>query len=511
MPARSQDLTIPVDVRIGILGHWDAEQEPQLAASVQSIIRELDAMLDRSQPSYTLAQGLADGADRLMPAADRNQSPSVTHAAGRVATALRHFLRSFKTERSKQQFRAMFDAAKGDAAPNPDRARGQQAIRDCSVLIAIWNRDQVFDQASAAPLIAYALESAGRTVYWIDPASGKIKCYENDDGFIDCIWHLNAYNAERVRPEQIAAGVRDRTETLEALAYQCQLQPGTLEPLERRVIPHFVRASRLAVFWQNWHVAAGFFIYGMAAVAVANATMVSLFGWGRPWIFAEVGEMGAILLVVGVSEFWEWLRRWIDYRFLAERLRASVFLFVAGLACEAPSSDQPVSWMVRALDSIRDCSLRALVPADLRAVTQFIQQGWILNQRQYYDQRSREFENKHRLLAGAGVALFLATAIAALLHALHSFHDERLIEAAATILPAGGAAVAGFRAFREYNRTSLQYAAMKKSLGRLAADMDKINTPQALIQLLQDADHAIIREHQGWRFLVDVHEPRETI
>ncbi len=511
-PARSQDLTIAVAVRIGILGHWDAEQEPQLAACVQAVLDELNAMLDRSQPTYTLVPGLADGADRLMPSMDRIQAPAVTHLAGRVTVALRHFFRSFKTESSKRQFRTLFGSAKSEAPPNADRLRWEQAIRDCSVLLAIWNRDQVFHPDSAAPLIAYALETAGRTVYWIDPATRKIRCYDNDDGFIDCIWHLNAYNAERIAVETVQDGTRAEMQALEALAYQCQLPSGTLEPLEARVIPHFVRASRRAVHWQNLHVAAGFFIYSMAAVAVANAIVVSVLGWDRRWIFAEVGEMGAILLVVGISEFWEWLRRWIDYRFLAERLRASIFLFVAGLACEAPSSDQPVSWMVRALESIRDLPLAPLQPPNLRPVKQFIREGWLEHQRKYYADRSEQFDTWHKLLAAAGVILFLATAVAALAHALEWWERyEKLIEAASAILPAAGAAVAGFRAFREYNRTSLQYAAMKKSLQRLADDLDKAATPEALIQLLRDADHAIIREHEGWRFLVDVHEPRETI
>ncbi len=168
--------------------------------------------------------------------------------------------------------------------------------------------------------------------------------------------------------------------------------------------------------------------------------------------------------------------------------------------------------MVRALESIRDLPLAPLQPPNLRPVKQFIREGWLEHQRKYYADRSEQFDTWHKLLAAAGVILFLATAVAALAHALEWWERyEKLIEAASAILPAAGAAVAGFRAFREYNRTSLQYAAMKKSLQRLADDLDKAATPEALIQLLRDADHAIIREHEGWRFLVDVHEPRETI
>jgi len=37
-----------------------------------------------------------------------------------------------------------------------------------------------------------------------------------------------------------------------------------------------------------------------------------------------------------VSALGGWHRKWIDYRFLAERLRAAMFLFIAGTPCDPP-------------------------------------------------------------------------------------------------------------------------------------------------------------------------------
>jgi hypothetical protein len=458
-----------------------------------------------------VVNGLADGAERIVSATGVG-SPPERHFTRRYLVGFRHYLASFKTEHSKDRFRAEIAATKSDEAPSPEAVRARQAIQDASVLIAVWKLGRFAIQASAGPLIAYALEESGRTVYWIDPESGAVTCYDNRDGFIDSIRHLNFYNAAYTGMGEIGFDIEQQIEALEKLAVECEIDPEALKPLQPRVIRHFVRASKLASKWQRWHVRAGALIYLLAAVAVANAAVGSLFHLGMRAVLAEAVEMGLILIAIGVSEVGEWLRRWLDYRFLAERLRATIFLYLAGIACELPEAEEPVPWMVRALESIRDAAVRPLNPGSVSAVRKFVLEGWILDQKAYYKRRGKEFRTKHEIFAALGIALFLATAVAALVHLLTDWErGEPWFEAAGIILPAAGAAVAGFRAFREYHRASLQYGAMERSLEKLRGDADKIATAGDLVRYLQDVDHAVMREHQGWRFLVDVHEPREAI
>ncbi len=414
--ARSQDLTIPVDVRIGILGHWDAEQEPNVVAGIATILGELNQMLDCSQPTYTLVPGLAEGAERVMSATPVGPL-TARHPVARFTVGFRHYRRSFKTERSRQRFRARFK--KSDSWSGQETVGERQAIGVSNVVIAVWSSGHVVDPSRAGLLIGYAIERMGRTVYWIDPASGNVICYDNDDGFIDSIRHLNLYNAGYADLGEIGFGVEEQIKALEELAVKCKIQPGSLAPLEARVVPHFVRASKLAARWQKWHVWSGRFIYGVAALAVANAAYVSVWAKEGSWVVLEVFEMALVLLMVAFSEISEWLRRWLDYRFLAERLRASIFLYLAGLRCETPNA-VPQSWMVRALDSIREGPPAALDPENLE-VKEFIVEGWILHQKEYYERRSKEFERWHEIFAYGGISLFVATAFAALFHFLGMF------------------------------------------------------------------------------------------
>ena len=62
---------------------------------------------------------------------------------------------------------------------------------------------------------------------------------------------------------------------------------------------------------------------------------------------------GSILLLISHSR--EWHRKWIDYRFLAERLRAGLFLSVSNIDIEPPKplphlslSHRSDDWTVRA-------------------------------------------------------------------------------------------------------------------------------------------------------------------
>jgi len=106
----------------------------------------------------------------------------------------------------------------------------------------------------------------------------------------------------------------------------------------------------------------------------------------------------------------------------------------------------------------------------------------------------------------------VGAAVAALFHASGWFESQKLLwEATAIILPAAGASLAGYRAYRGYRPTSLQYAGMAEALAKTAVDIDKITRPEVLTQVLADTLETFNREHQGWRVLVHVHEPSDTI
>ena len=70
-------------------------------------------------------------------------------------------------------------------------------------------------------------------------------------------------------------------------------------------------------------------------MAVGAAATIKLFlpSYHRLYWF-EVAAALSILFILGFSRVYEWHRKRIEYRILAERLRAAVFLHIAGVQPE---------------------------------------------------------------------------------------------------------------------------------------------------------------------------------
>ena len=503
------DLRIPAEVRVGIIGRWTPEQEKQVAAAFREIRSELEELLDHSRATFTLVPGPNHDAERWWAA--RNSKVSIMQRLLHCLPAeSRRYFRSFRTVPARTRFFKIVLAANqnlpGTAAA--ERGPAEQSIRNCDVLIAIWTPPSGLTPAGVAPLIRFALEDAGRTLYWIDPASGRMKRYDNYDRFIDSFVHLNRYNGERASPARIAVEVNAEIEKLERLASKAGLEAAALDPLRERVIPHFVRAGRLASGWQRRYIAAGFAIYLLAAVAVGTGTGAIL---GHPRMaFIEVAEMALILIIISSSELLELLRRWLDYRFLTERLRAAIHLYVAGMSSKI-GDEESTQWMNRALGWICDREPSQFPAGNLEAVKYFTRKGWVEDQRNYYFNRGGQLESWQKWSLRLGSFLFLTAAATALVHALEVSGAPEAWAGAAIIIPAFAASVAGFRAFREYRRTALQYSAMVRKLNDIAKRIKEAATSGELKELLAQADGAISQEHSGWRVLVHVHEPIEEI
>jgi hypothetical protein len=522
MNSSAPDLRIPTTVRIGVIGHHSLQQADQLAESVRAVLGKLDKILAHTPHSYVVLSSLAEGAERLVTNIihDWQQPPCQIEVLLPFSTE--EYIKSFDTQQSQREFQELWDKATAVRILDEKASglAGKEVISHCGILLAIWNGEEELDPAGISALVNYARNIAGRTVYWINAINGAIERFDNDDGTVESLEHLDQYNAERVDSGRLAAGVENSFTKLEALAYECGIRSGSLEPLQSSVLPHLVRSEILAARSQNWHVAAGLAVYLLAALAVATVTIVTLFLPCHPeWIWLEVAEIGLILAVLWFSWWSESLRKWIDYRFFAERLRATIFLFTAGLECEPPQapeylsmSHRPSEWMVTAFASVCNCPLQPLSEEEVESVRKFALKGWVLDQKEFYKRRGHRLRLMHEWLAGVGLLLFALTFLAAICHAMEWLPEhEMYVAAAASILPAAGASVAGFRAFREYLRSSKQYEGMLKYLRRLGNDLDGVTKSEELIRLLKEANHVMMREHQGWRVVVSVHEPREAI
>ena len=522
--ARRESL-IPAEVRIGVIGHLKLERSEVLAQRVREILATLDRILDHTPHRYVLIAAPDQGAARIAAVEFSNwkdaQGEKVAALQLLLPTPVEEYLEGFDPAEAEKELRALFELRSAVRAVESRSGQlvGQEVIRNCGVLIAIWNGQHDVREPTAF-LMNYARRTAGRTVFWINPITSDIKREDGDDGSIAALKHLDTYNSEHLDYEKLASEVKDRFRTLEALAYESGIRSGILKPLVERLLPHFVGSERIASRCQFYNLFAASLVYSLGVVAITIVTSVTLFySEHEKLLWAEVIAIAAILALILASFLNEWLRRWIDCRLIAERLRANIFLFVAGMRGESMPEyhylslvPQPTDWKDGAVSWICNWSLPSLAPEDVDSVKNFALKGWIEDQGDYYRQRGRHFSIMQGVMTSVGFMMFALTLITALMDAGNLFpRYKSVLTAAAIILPVIGTAAAGLRAFQEYVRSSEQYKTMAKYLNRVKSDLERVATVDDLRRILGRVHEEITREHATWQSVVAVHEPWDLL
>jgi hypothetical protein len=508
------DSQIPVEVHIGIVGKWNPDQQKYVTMGVLAVRRDIAAALQHCKHvAYLSVPGLSPESADLMKNPDEKHPGPDLHQETWLPSFAKRYRESFHTEGSKQKFRAQFENLAAPAEPsNPARQSAERAIQECDVLISIWHPVQGFGDDSAAPLIEFAL-SIGRTIYWVDPSNGQFRRYDNEDGFLASFLCQDAYNGEYLSERDIAAAELAVREQLATHAFDAHLHPRAFDPLLENVLPQMARAELLASRMRNYYVGSGKGIYFLTAAGIAIGAVVSFYGWNPTWGFLEVLTMILAVALVSYTEFSNTLQRWIDYRFLAERLRASAYLFVAGVSCQSPGPVRSSPWTLLALHRIWG-QLQPLVPdpAHLEAVKQFTLDGWVRAQKNWFQTRSGELKTKHKVSMCASISLFLAAGAFASFHAARVLPSHHIIwEAFAIITAAACLSVAGYRGYRVYRPISVEYAEMAQRLDQTDQDVSNAADVKTLTEVLTRAFDTFNVEHQNWRVLVHVHEPSESL
>ncbi len=109
--------------------------------------------------------------------------------------------------------------------------------------------------------------------------------------------------------------------------------------------------------YQKWHYRSVNLVYYFSAGAVAIVTLQLLFFPEFPQISVlEAGMMITIILLYYWNKKQKWHRKWIDYRYLAERLRAANIFAISGLDCHVlehlPHQKSGDDWTLQAYNSI---------------------------------------------------------------------------------------------------------------------------------------------------------------
>jgi hypothetical protein len=512
-----------------VTGHRALINEHLLRHSVDQVLSQLDALLDATHHGYTVVSPLAEGADRLVaqqvlarPAQAPDLAPDLEVI---LPLPMEEYLRDFTTAESLAEFTGLLErahlvrtAAATARRPTGYLRAGQQVVQGCDVLIAVWNGQPAAGGGGTAEIVALA-RHAGRWMFWIHAEDGAI-CEENRPTTLaETIASLSTYNQERLDQERLDSAVASGQQMFHEQARAARLDASYLTPLWRYLLPQLVRADLLADHYQRRHNLAVYGVTALAVLAVAAVTIQVLFFPNLPQlVWIEIAAMAVILSLIFLSRRRQWHRKWIDYRFLAERLRAALFVAACGLECSPPRplphsvAHRPDDWMVKAFVWLWSRRPQPGVQATqpFEPLRDFLVTAWIRDQAVFYAKRSQLFHRAQERLSLAGLALFVVTLIAAVIHVLEGGQapvgeigmSGSLLIAVAIILPALGAALADIRIHREYSRNAERYAHMARLLTSLEQQIARARDMSELRPLLEEANEVMLREQQDWRVVV---------
>jgi hypothetical protein len=500
------DGSIPLDLRVAVTGHRDLPGAPSLGVAVD---RALDLILDQLQPAVrkrcrlVAVSSLADGADRLV--AERVLARPGAQLEVILPMPTADYVTDFDPVNSLAEFERLLGKASWVSTMPPHDTRedayaaaGQAVVDRADVTIAVWDGHPAAGKGGTGDIVSY-LRDQHHPWIWL-PADGGEMTAENLRKLSDAGWPgLNdtdlaswrGFNESRLDADRCAAFIDEFRKSILQVG-----GPGLEDALTVLLCwlqAPFARAELLSRKFQSRYLRLSAMLFVLAALAVCIvATQLVFFPHAR---LVVAGEIACLVVILGGLEWGRRVhlqQRWISARYLAERLRSSLFLALAG-ADDRPSATALVSEEIPAAAWVGTAfkmtwMRRPQVDASRISVSSlrgFLSVAWVDDQHRYFKKSSARAWRKYRFSSRAVEALFATSIAIAIIHiALGGPEDwiKHAVSLLAVSVPACAAALVGYSTQREYLRNSLRY-------GQMADSLDRANDV-----MLSAADHAKIRE-----------------
>ncbi len=238
-------------------------------------------------------------------------------------------------------------------------------------------------------------------------------------------------------------------------------------------------ANHFAQSFRSGHVAN--FILAALAVVLATAGLI----WPNAKLVLINGELMVILLLVvhtHVGRSRQWHRRWLDYRYVAERLRPMRTLKLFGLARPGRAAlrsdvNAPrwTDWYAQTIWRQMGCPAGRVDEAYRKVLEALVLAEELRPQMRYHTAAAAQMEKLEHRLHGVGNALFIGTIGAGTLFLITYFvaHEWAVAHAAAftaitAALPALGGAIYGIRVQGDFGGAARRSLHTADELGRVA-------------------------------------------
>ena len=564
MPSKPEQLAY--ELRIGVTGHSKLTEEHAVAEAVNRLLTYPENLMnnqDNVPIEWTVISPLAKGADRIVAKSILKKESARLEVL--TPFSLGEYRKNFTDPKDLQEFNQLLESASLHVEMPPSSEGylpvGKKVVDACEILIAIWDGNPSQGKGGTAEIVSYALER-GRIVLRIDTGNPnaqatllrakKNKVEQKSTPDYQEFQLASETSILTINYRQFAEFSRDhhfvkfchdlyhpnkkqdiltekRRQEIRELAQMTSLPCVQLEPILKYLIPAYVHSDKVASHNQNCHVRVSKLIHIFSAVAVSVVvSQLIFFEHQTKIIFLEIGSMAAVLAALYISRRFSWHEKWINYRFLAERLRTSMFTVMVQdypLSGSSPESqplpfyNKPKNW----IDFLIAIQVKKVFSningtADLDAIKTFIIYGWLKNQKNWHLRNAKIKEDTEHKLRNTVIALFCITLAMAVFH-LSGIGHERIPEGEeifslskwgtflAVTLPVWGAALHAIGKQLEYDRIAERSKKMACELGRLEALANDSSNLYELREIVQQAVWTVNLENYEWWALISFNSP----
>lgn len=257
----------------------------------------------------------------------------------------------------------------------------------------------------------------------------------------------------------------------------------------------------------------------------------------NPLIWGEVLLIGSMIVVQRLGASKRVHERWLRERYLAERLRCSVFtfLFRHSAGDHGPvhrsfldSGERSNAWA----GTVKALPLEGKpewdLDSDLDEVKRLLSERWVKNQRKYHDNTANSSKKALERIEHFGLGFLVATIVAAVLHALgighhtpldhfweafvaRGHHGEAvhtpwtvgsLLTILAILLPALSASMNAIKHSLEMHKVGLRSERIAEGLDPFLNRIREAEDTAALARVVDHLEAFFLREHEEWFSLV---------
>jgi hypothetical protein len=526
---------IPLRLRLGVTGHRSIDEDD--AAIIEAVRGALSQINERRRSGtaatpvdLTAVSALAEGADRLV------ARQAILQGAGlEVVLPLPRddYLADFTSAASRAEFCALLgqaaavtELATGGSRDEAYERVGRTVVDRSDVLLALWDGRAAQGRGGTAEIVAYARQQHV-PVLWIAarrPGQGLPRSSVIDEPGLpdvlgplsdDAFDGLDKFNSSQLRGR--------RRQPVLLPPKHLTAAPPHVQRFVDYTQPYYQRAESIARSSQRLFLRFTWLLYSLAAAAVVVVATQIIFLRKHPTIvWAEVIALAAVVATLALGRRAGWHDRWLAARYLAERIRGSVFLAATGagdglrpvVAGGQPSDtvdqDPDREWAERAFREIYQGASRSFVAeSDVPALRTLLIGAWVDDQIGYHQKTSRRLAKRQRMLTWVAVGLFGVSAVVALLHSTHSleWHSGPDVWAyLSIIIPALGAALSGYGAQREYARLAERSRLMVSRLKEAKELVASSKRLSSLQRAARSTELLMRSETADWYDVVRLHD-----